>query len=436
MNPEFVYSPLAEDDGIRLLVLQPAIARDETLSGSLQEISLAQHYDDLIEPFTALSYVWGDPTPVDKILLDNRELGITANLSAALRDLRDTSRSYKLWVDAICINQDNIPERNKQVGLMGKIYSGANNTVIYLGQLNPYITAIIDLVNQQVHSSTSGAISVNPRIPYGDSGSEISLIDAMHKGLLPNPWFRRIWVLQELVLSREPWVQCGTNRVRWQDLCRLLAPQLGRHRRNEEGSKELTALESMNKIRLDYWGITGASSSDDPLKMSNSSSDNTLDDDSPDPRRRLWQILQSRKGSEVSDARDIIFGHMGVISDRRRAEKFIKIDYNLTISEVLAAAGRYIYYCRGMDTMLSGITSSPLRESAALPTWVPGLGNGRRSAARKPRAQSNDAGGFAEFGSCNAPSNSGRRKDRRSQWDPARAGCAARGFEALGLGGE
>ncbi|KAI0548379.1 heterokaryon incompatibility protein-domain-containing protein [Xylaria curta] len=369
MNSGFAYSPLVEDDGIRILVLQPAITRDADLIGSLQHVSLAQQYDDLIEPYTALSYVWGDPAPVDKILIDGQELGITANLSDALRDLRDSRRTHKIWVDAVCIDQGNIPERSKQVARMGDIYGSASNTIIYLGPASPYVDAIFALA-RRLHFNESVIDAINIRALRKDgiaTGETITLADAAYESLLCNAWFRRIWVLQELVLSRVPWVQCGLKRVRWLDLCRLLVPRLEMRRQdeeiqnhaknqNEENNKKekygLTALETMDKIRAEYHE---SSNIEEPIK------------------RTLWQVLQSRKGCQVSDPRDIVFAHMGIISDRRVSEELIRVDYSQTVLEVFVAMGRYFRYHDGFKAKLDNHTSapSPLRAAFSLPSWVP-----------------------------------------------------------------
>ncbi|KAI0547991.1 heterokaryon incompatibility protein-domain-containing protein [Xylaria curta] len=375
LKSKFVYPPLIEEDGIRILLLQPAISRDAELRGTLQHISFAQQCDDLVESYTALSYVWGDPTPVDRILIDGKKLGITANLGAALRDLRDNSRIHRLWADAICIDQGNIPERSKQVTRMGEIYGRANNTVIYLGPSNPHTDAIIELAKRCAHLNDPESDAISPRVPCKDGGGLtsdiISLVDAALKDLLTNPWFQRIWVLQELVLSRVPWVQCGLKRVRWADLCHVLVPWLEtyRHEKNQsqknrtaqgdrpneenEDNDAITALECMNNIRTAYHSLSNSSK---PSKLT------------------LWQILQSRKGCQVSDPRDIIFAHMGIISDRHIAERFIKVDYGQTTLETFVAMGYYVRYCGHINAMFDRSAPSTLTKVFSLPSWVPHLG--------------------------------------------------------------
>lgn len=113
------------------MTLLPAPTKDApiecTLSiGSLNDQNL--HYE-------ALSYEWGDPdSPKHEILLDGQPFIIRRNLWQALRCLRTEISARTLWVDAICINQEDVSERNHQVGMMGSIYSFASSVRVWLGE--------------------------------------------------------------------------------------------------------------------------------------------------------------------------------------------------------------------------------------------------------------------------------------------------------------
>lgn len=85
-------------------------------------------------PYKALSYVWGSPVGDVPICCGVQELLITENCVAALRKIRHRMKSRMLWVDAICINQQSLDERNHQVALMGDIYSKASEVIIWLGE--------------------------------------------------------------------------------------------------------------------------------------------------------------------------------------------------------------------------------------------------------------------------------------------------------------
>lgn len=124
------FQPLADCHQIRLLHLAPGNP-DDPLSGRLERAYLAgASYD-------ALSYEWGNPDRNHAVTLqDGSIVHITASLHHALRDLRQdyTSRRCRtIWADAICINQDDLQERQRQVAMMGTIYRSATRVITYIG---------------------------------------------------------------------------------------------------------------------------------------------------------------------------------------------------------------------------------------------------------------------------------------------------------------
>lgn len=107
---------------------------------------------ELAREFEAISYVWGatekgpkggDSLSTDSptILVDHKDFTIGANLQAALRHFRRRPATHHgiepraLWADAICINQDDVDERNHQVSVMGKIYHNCQRVLIWLGEV-------------------------------------------------------------------------------------------------------------------------------------------------------------------------------------------------------------------------------------------------------------------------------------------------------------
>ncbi|KAI0145512.1 heterokaryon incompatibility protein-domain-containing protein [Xylariaceae sp. FL1272] len=116
---------------IRVLKLEHAANWDAPLVGELEMIGLDQ---DNVPSFTALSYVWGSSLSTENtITCGTHDLDITANCRDALRDCRKHFGAISIWVDAICINQSCMAERNHQVPLMEEIYSRADRVDIWLG---------------------------------------------------------------------------------------------------------------------------------------------------------------------------------------------------------------------------------------------------------------------------------------------------------------
>ncbi|GKT57761.1 hypothetical protein ColTof3_05100 [Colletotrichum tofieldiae] len=182
---------------IRILRLLPG-AYGDPIRGELLTKDLAFKPE-----YEALSYTWadqsGDTSRTQRIFLGKRWdiMTITVNCANALRRLRYPGWARDVWVDAICINQDDDSERSHQVGLMQNIYTNALRVVIYLGEdprdpdptpLNPW--------KFENHGNTL------------TSDIDISLC----------PYFTRIWVVQEIAVARSAWVLYGSRGMRWEDL--------------------------------------------------------------------------------------------------------------------------------------------------------------------------------------------------------------------------
>jgi hypothetical protein len=126
-----IYTPLKSNKNFRLLYLEKTLGTDD-LVGMLVEQTIGESL-----PYDCLSYVWGVPASVHSIKLRGVELPITPSLDCALRAIRgliDADMPFALiWVDAICINQADLLERNQQVGQMCDIYGNAEQVIAHLG---------------------------------------------------------------------------------------------------------------------------------------------------------------------------------------------------------------------------------------------------------------------------------------------------------------
>ncbi|KAK3390038.1 heterokaryon incompatibility protein-domain-containing protein [Podospora didyma] len=113
---------------IRLLELLPG-----EWSSNIQCNLLRASVSSKTSPYQSLSYTWGSTWQQRHIYVDGKERLITKNLETALRRLRHLEKPLILWVDALCINQDDNEERSRQVQMMGDIYRSATNVFIHLG---------------------------------------------------------------------------------------------------------------------------------------------------------------------------------------------------------------------------------------------------------------------------------------------------------------
>ncbi|KAH8894181.1 HET-domain-containing protein [Thozetella sp. PMI_491] len=348
---QFRYRPLPKNESIRLLLLQPNSRHDAELRGVLMHTTLADCAFEIIDSVTALSYVWGLGTTGGIHLTHFEEdcdeygddayhsVSITRNLDAALRDLRDAQRVRRVWADALCIDQLNIDEKNYQVSLMGKLYRTAHHTVIHLGALTTGASQVFEAVRRVVGGY--------PGDPPSDETNDI--VSIAQEDLLTREWFKRVWIFQELVLSRDPWVQCGDVRVRWTDLCRLLLPSsLPLPGRTSDNLDSLRMLDSMNKACFGGSERFSAGS--------------------------MLSVLRTRRGFGATVAHDYVYAHLGIVGDLQRIQQFVDIDYDKPVALIFAQMAQYIIENNGLAsllTLIDDVDDPREAKNDGLPSWAP-----------------------------------------------------------------
>lgn len=220
---ESVYEahPLDQPNTIRVLKILPSTSLDMTddISCCLNVISLDPPFFSLEPPFfswaqeffeidipvdyRAVSYVWGSPSVTKAILIDGKQFVVRANLWDFLAEARRENFTGALWVDAICINQNNMEERSSQVAMMGLIYSKAINVWAWVG-----------LGTKRHHSAFQHIAKIDwpaevQKIVNGQESSAIKQHIKSLNLLLDLEYWSRLWIIQEYVLARCVTIQCG-----------------------------------------------------------------------------------------------------------------------------------------------------------------------------------------------------------------------------------
>lgn len=148
MIPPYIYEPLDEEDGkIRIMCLFLANTRaDQRILIKLQEWPLDR---ETLPEFEPLSYCWGPEEDTVDILVETesgeQSLPVRRNLADALLALRYDDNGRLLWIDAICIDQNNLPERGSQAKKMAEIYTG-RKVVVWLGSEKEDSSLALDLL--------------------------------------------------------------------------------------------------------------------------------------------------------------------------------------------------------------------------------------------------------------------------------------------------
>ncbi|KAF7620667.1 hypothetical protein AFLA_005969 [Aspergillus flavus NRRL3357] len=155
-------------------------------------------------PYEALSYVWGSENTPQYIIIDGQTLSVTENLYTALLYLRERQLERLLWIDAICINQGDEDEKAQQIQFMPMIYGQASQVIVWLGETADQSDKALETI----------------RLAADDEPSEDKPTDIQQEmnhtaivRLLERPWFRRIWVLQEVHAAQDILLICGDVKI-------------------------------------------------------------------------------------------------------------------------------------------------------------------------------------------------------------------------------
>lgn len=217
------YTPLPNDeDYIRLFALAALGDPEDAISG----IFVTARRSDFDSDYEALSYTWNGNVKSHGVIVDDLYMCITVNLFAALRRLR-SGQPRRLWIDAICINQNDDAEKTIQIAQMSHIFMDARRVVAWIGEdspdregkmsfdfcewfCSPDVTAKREILNYDEHGERRQARQVHELFDaeidlYCKTYShpQIGSCDRNILRLLERPWFYRKWVIQEVYLGRE-----------------------------------------------------------------------------------------------------------------------------------------------------------------------------------------------------------------------------------------
>ncbi|PQE06016.1 hypothetical protein CJF30_00004958 [Rutstroemia sp. NJR-2017a BBW] len=318
-----IYPPLDSHDKIRILVLHPGKSTDP-IRCSL-EVVLLKH-DDI--EYEALSYVWGTGKADQEIWLSEHKFRVRDNLYHALCRIRGRKDLRKLWIDAICINQEDIAERNQQILHMTDIYTRATQVLIWLGREKMY-EIVLGSGTQFLNSTRR-----NSSILF----------------LFENPWFERAWIFQEIVCSKAASLYFGSdegvppirNSLPWSSLGRLY------HVAGETDLLRSVPSGQYSKLGPLFYG---------QLHYNNGQGKNNI---------QLLSLLELRRDSKATDPRDKVFSLLGLSIE---GQENFRADYNLSLAEVYTTVARLLIKSRNDLRLLSAVQHPA--GTPNLPSWIP-----------------------------------------------------------------
>ncbi|KAI4592946.1 hypothetical protein KJ359_010198 [Pestalotiopsis sp. 9143b] len=301
-------------------------------------------------PYEAVSYVWMEASGRRDIQVSGEKVGVTNNLHAALQHLRDAEHTRTLWIDQLCIDQWDVEKKAKQVDMMRLIYRQCSRCLIWLGEIpqdgefnSDDVATVFAFIQLSACSSdnSKGLQELVARLltPNATRRAQAALIALSIKG---NPWWSRIWTVQESVLPKEAQLIWGSQKIEWVDVQRAARNfcQSLWHLPEPLTTKFVDWLDNLvSPVR----GLELATGGDSPLN-----------------------ILERWRYRGATDPRDKIFALMGLFSEPP-FPSLIHCDYDLSAATVYTKVTVDLLGIeRGLRPLI-GIRDSI---NTSLPSWV------------------------------------------------------------------
>jgi len=211
--PSYQYQPLQHEDSIRILILHPS-------PNELDPIECTICHENLSDGsllYEAVSYTWGNSGLTHVIHCNDakQRLSVGKNCHAALRRLRLPENRRKLWIDAVCINQEDLAERGHQVRMMKEVYDCASGVMVMLNDEVTECRLLLDelseakkILDELTEAGRTLDLYGNPVRNRPSAGIVRQL-----ETLFEDPWFKRTWVLQEVYDKRLVTIVYGSATI-------------------------------------------------------------------------------------------------------------------------------------------------------------------------------------------------------------------------------
>ncbi|KAF5715477.1 heterokaryon incompatibility 6 OR allele [Fusarium mundagurra] len=355
--PRLTYQSLTSSTSFRLL---------QILSDGGQDILRCKMFDaDLAAQeaprYIALSYTWHEeslPKIFRPVLINDKYLNVSLNLWNFLQNYHETAGDRIIWIDQICINQDDKDECVQQIGLMCEIYQRASMDIFWIGEPGENTEAVLDLLSSlnrletyllESEGSRPGISALlNPifmraiDLPEHDNPIWGSLMQFISRTA-----FQRAWIIQEVAVSRKTAIFCG--------LLMLPFDVVGRAAKFLVESSWIKVFHQMYNVSGAAGFITGMMN----CRVRHQEGE----------RQSLDLLLASTRRFKATKPVDKIFALINLAESGRKEAlpSALRPDYRKSVVEVFRDVTLHLI----RQGVLSGVEDVKFRQIHELPSWVP-----------------------------------------------------------------
>ncbi|KAI8633540.1 heterokaryon incompatibility protein-domain-containing protein [Xylariaceae sp. FL1651] len=311
--------------------------------------------------YTAISYAWGDADDKRTVQINTENIPVAVSLHGALDAVRKRAEDVLVWVDALCINQQNRDERSRQVQLMPEIYARATEVAIWLGpsenDSHLAINFLMEMVNAEADPKAITALLSSP--------TRLRAIEAVVH-LFQRDYWKRLWVVQEVFNAKTLQVYCGDSAGLSFNVYKRAAHIFQRHKKDLDISYSISSLPRSKRYSALQSSLSYSQALvyEGPNNLLHFDSLNGLGEES------LLNIMRAFRRKLTSDPRDRVFGILGVLPEAAR--KVFPVNYNSSVKEVYTNVVDYLLYTtERLDVICESIHFPKQTSVYNLPSWVP-----------------------------------------------------------------
>lgn len=226
---EFRFERLSSTTCIRLIKIHTELVRGD-ISCTLQQYES----DSSARPaYVALSYVWGDPTATHTVCINGMVCRVHHSLWQFLNRTRmnEAMACEWFWTDLLCIDQIHHSEKNEQVSRMGDIYSEAKYVISWLGERTSTMDALRTFIQFSKKDGTHSPVKYAWKTPESHQ-----IHKACDQLAFEEPYWERVWIMQEVACAKECIVACGDISLNFDDLLQNMETTMDRSTRFDDPS--------------------------------------------------------------------------------------------------------------------------------------------------------------------------------------------------------
>jgi hypothetical protein len=348
-------------------------------------------------PYKALSYTWDSPIfhapgvlqgVSQTIMCNGLEVSVGQNLYDALEQLARSGFQGHIWIDALCINQDDNDERSSQIPLMGDIYAEAVEVIVWLGKDDRFLGDLMWILNQNgllsrawqymqrldLEATQKLLFPVNERTTVAQD--LLAKWQGVWKFFECRRWFTRAWIVQEIILARDIIIWCANSQLPYTQVDSLLKLLRGSgtlgllHRwadpANGEASPNLLFRLGSNRDSCQNglpYDDTGELRTTHPEEKLEASKFHAY-------ALRLLNVVRTHRATKNEDK---VYCFVGILERFRPTDvpAIIVPDYTLTVKEVYSSFTFAMVERLPALKILSIVEDKRHRQMKDLPSWVP-----------------------------------------------------------------